>query len=184
MATLREALLSREQTPISYNQIIRVTKPHVATHFCSHDNLPENPTDKQIFGSAKCACMLVTKHITERHLSIHHWVCLIRRPKGRYEFFDPLGHSIKRLTMMLHSGSKSLQNWASNRRVAQNSVKLQQAESDVNTCGCHVAVRLCHHDMNNEKYARFLSHGFLKPDLSVSALCYLPLLKKKSRPTD
>ena len=178
MSSLREALLTREQTPISYNQILRVTKNHVRTHFVAHDSLPEQPTDSDIFGSANCACMLVTKHIQARSLTLHHWVCLIKRGKGKYDFFDPLGNSIKRLTMQLHVGKKSLQNWASNRRVSENTVKLQQSESDINTCGCHVAVRLCCHDMRNDQYARWLKHGFLAPDLSVSALCYLPLLRK------
>lgn len=178
MATLRADLLQREQTPISYNQIKRVTNKHVSTHFALHDGLPEVPEDKHLFGKTNCCCLMVTKHIVSKHLSLNHWVAIIKRPKGNYEFFDPLGNSIKRLTMMLHSGKKSLANWASSRRVSENTIKHQKHDSDVNTCGCHVAVRLVHHHMINAKYSRWLSHGFLPADLSVSAMCYIDLIKK------
>ena len=181
MSTLRETLVNREQEPISFRQIMRVVKNHASPNFVLVDDLKELPTDKDIFGSRSCACILLTKWIHGQRTTVHHWVCLIKR-KGRYEYFDPLGFSIKQMVMQLHSNKKSLENWASNRRVEESRIKLQQNQADVNTCGLHVAVRLCHEEMSNRQYARWLQHAFLKPDLSVSALCYLDLLKGKVPP--
>lgn len=177
MKTLKAAILEREQTPISYVQIKKITAQHVKTHFVLLDDLPESPSDQQIFGNTAIACVLCTKHIHARATSINHWILLIKRKGGSYEFFDPLGNSIKMLTMQLHNGKQSLVNWASNRRVSENTVKLQQSDDHVNTCGMHIAMRAVHSEMRNTQYAQFLKHAFLEPDLTVSLACYLDLIR-------
>ena len=173
--TLHERILKREQTPIDFTQIMRCVKRHAKPAFRMIEDLPQQPTDKHMFGTSDCCCLLGTVFTHWRQTQIRHWVCVIKKPK-KYYFFDSLGNSIAELTMRLHSGHQGLLNWSRGKNVAQNHVKLQKFESHINTCGCHVAVRLCHKAMDPRQYVEFITKSFFDPDLSVAMLTYLDLL--------
>ena len=184
MKSLRDTIYKREQTPINFDEIMIGLKPHADPAFKMLDDLPHNPTDDQIFGSKDCCLILCTVHAGahNRVTTINHWVSLIKRKStgnklNFYEFFDSLGNSIKKITLRVHDGKQSLVNWAKDKRVVENSVQLQKYSEHVNSCGLHQIVRLSHLSLNNTQYTRWLKVGFLEPDVSVSMLCYLDLLK-------
>ena len=177
MGTLRQTIISLEQTPISFDEIMKGLSGHnVHPHFVFLDDLPDNPSDQHIFKGKDCACILGTLHSHSHATKFNHWTCIIKRP-GEYWFFDSLGHTIKQLTIKLASVKKSLVNWSQNKRIRENKQKIQKTDIDVNTCGLHVIVRLLRKELNNVQYVKWIKHGFLNPDITVSLLCYLDLLK-------
>ena len=173
--SLRDTIYDREQRPISYNDMSRILSKHrVRPKFHLSADLSAMPTDTEMFGSSDCAVILVNLRYGVSKFA--HWVALIKR-NDSYEFFDSLGNSLASVVTHDISGNKGLLLWSQNKRVSSNKVKLQRHSSHVSTCGCHVAVRLLHKSMNHTAYARWLTHGFLESDLSVSMLCYLDLLR-------
>ena len=178
MTTLREMVMKREQTPISFEQIQKVLKGHTTCNFVLMDDLPERPSDKTIFGAHDCCAILGTLHSHGHATNINHWTALIRR-KGEYWFADSLGNDIATLTAKLHNGHKGLLNWANSRKVVSTRVQIQKYSSNVSDCGCHVAARLIMKHLPPRKYIHWLKHGFLgDTDLSVSLLCFFDLLNE------
>ena len=178
MSTLRQTIISREQTAISFDEIMKALDGHnIKPNFVFLDDLPENPTDGNIFKGKECVCILGTIHSHSHATKFNHWVCIIKKPR-EYWFFDSLGHTIKELTIKLASVKQSLVNWSQNKRIRENTQKIQKTDIDVNTCGMHVVIRLLRKDLNNVQYVKWLKHGFLNPDITVSLLCYIDLLKK------
>ena len=174
--TLHSDIMLREQTPISFKQIQAILSRHkISPKFNFLEDMPERPTDKMLFGAGDSACIMCTLFHHGKPIS-NHWVCLLKR-QNYYSFFDPLGHSIRSLELKLKMNRTPLSNWAAGRQVRHSSAKLQQMAADINTCGCHVAVRILHKNKSNPEYARWLQKSFMQPDLSVSMLCYLDLLK-------
>ena len=174
MSTLRETIVKREQTPISFNDIKRALPSSLNLKFIMLDDLSEHPAS--IVGDADAALILCTMHTLDGTATkINHWVSIIKHGRG-FIFFDPLGHSIERLTAKLHMTKHSLINWAKDKAVAVNSVRLQKWDSHINTCGCHQIVRLLKRKLNNRQYTNWLKHGFLPPDQSVAMLCWSSLI--------
>ena len=179
MQTLKQMVKSREETPISFEQIQKVIKGHTSCKFNMLDDLPEHPSDGHMFGSHDCTAILCTLHEHGVATNINHWICVIKA-KGEYYFCDSLGNDPVGLTARLHNGHKALVNWAQSRKVISTRVKLQKFQSSVQDCGSHVAVRLCMKHMPPRKYVHWLKHGLLgDTDLSVSMLAFLDLYKAK-----
>ena len=145
----------REQTPISFDQIMKVLKGHTTCHFVLLDDLPHNPTDANIFGSHDCAAILCTLHSAGHATNINHWVAAIKR-KGEYWFSDSLGNDPNTLTAKLHNGHKALVNWMSSRKVVSSRVKLQKFQENIQDCGAHVASRLVMKHLAPRKYVHWL----------------------------
>lgn len=176
--SLHADIMSREQTPISFKQIKDIISRHgVAIKFNFLSDMPERPTDNMLFGQTDVACIMCTLFHHGKPIS-NHWVCLLKRD-NYYSFFDPLGHSIKSLELKLDLKRTPLSNWAAGKQVRHSSAKLQRLAADINTCGCHIAVRILHKKKSIAEYTRWLKKSFMAPDLSVSMLCYLDLLKQK-----
>ena len=173
--SLRDTIYDREQTPISYNQIMEILGKHgVRPKFHMSADLKGVPGDSAVFGANDCAVILVNLKYGASKFA--YWVAIIKK-SDHYEFFDSLGHSLANIVTHDMSGSRALLMWSQNKRVSSNKVKLQRHNSHVSTCGCHVAVRLLHKSKDHTQYARWLTRGFIEADLSVSMLCYLDLLK-------
>ena len=177
MSTLKDTIEKREQTPISFDEIMLVLSKHNnPPNFVMLDDLSENPTDDNLFKGKNSALILCTLHTHGHVTNINHWVSIIRRPR-EYWFYDSLANTVEKLTTRLANGKQSLVNWKRGKRVRENKVRTQKMENDINTCGCHQAVRLARSDLNPINFIRWLTHGFLDPDISVAMMTYLDLLK-------
>ena len=173
-ATLRESIIKRKQTPISYNDILKALQGHAKPKFYMLDDLPDKPTD--LFGDNDSILILCTMHSMDGAATkINHWVSFFKHDKDII-FFDSLGQSVAELTARLHTKKHSLINWARGKRIRENKTRLQKWDSHTNTCGAHQAVRLIKRKLNNRQYVNWLKHGFLNPDLSVCMLCWSALI--------
>jgi len=179
METLKQMIKSREETPISFEQIQKVLKGHTSAKFNMLDDLPEHPTDGHIFGSHDCCCLLCTLHSGGVATNTNHWVCIIKA-KGEYWFADSLGHDPAGLTARLHNGHKALINWSTGKKVVSQRTKIQKFQSNIQDCGAHVACRLCMKHLAPRRYIHWLKHAlFSDTDLTVSMLTFLDLFKAK-----
>ena len=177
MTTLKQSVYEREQTPISFDEIMKVLKPHHADpNFILLDDLKDNPSDDDLFKGKDCCLILCTLHTHGHSTNINHWISLIKSG-NEYWYYDSLANSLAKLTARLANGKRSLVNWAEGKRVKQNKVRTQRHDSSINTCVCHQAVRLVRKDLNPIKFIRWLTHANLEPDIAVSYLCYIDLLK-------
>ena len=173
--TLRSEVLEREQTPISYNDMAKIWRGRIKPNFVELDKVPHDPTVKDFFGGEDTCAVLCNLHNPDTTPSdTNHWICMIKKT-NHIDFFDSLGHSPKGLTHHL-KGSPALLNLSRKIRFKYNSVKLQKFSSKINDCGCFVAIRLLKKDLSPQAFAHWLTHGFLRPDISVSMLCFLDLL--------
>ncbi len=175
--TLREDVVTREQTPISFNQIAKVVSRHgIMPHLCVVDELPRVPHDRDIFASKDTACLLCTMHDAGNNpLEVSHWVTLMKKG-SYYEMYDSLGNTLQKLVHRLNSGTQLL-SWAKGKHIRMNTHKHQKSIAHVNDCGCFAAVRVIMKEKNNVEFHRWLTDSFISPDLSVSMMCYLDLLK-------
>ena len=173
--TLRTEILNREQTPVSFNQMKQVWRERADPNFVVLDDLPLQPTVEDIFAGKDSACLLCNLHNPDGTPSdTNHWVCLIRK-KNTIDFFDSLGNSPRELTHHLN-GSHALLNFSLKHKLRYASKKLQRFSSKVNDCGLHVSCRILKRDLSPKDYVHWLTHGFLRPDISVSMLCFLDLI--------
>ena len=177
MATLKQTIMSREQIAISFDEIEKALRPHgVVSNFVLLDDLSENPSTHDLFKGKPSVCILGTVHSHNHSTKFNHWVSILRKG-NEFWFFDSLGNTIEQLTIKLANGKKSLVNWKRNNRVKESTTKLQKVDLHINTCGLYQIVRLIRSDLNNQQFVKWLKHSFFDPDLSVSMLCYLDLLK-------
>ena len=173
--TLRSEVLNREQNPVSFNQMKQVWRGRADPHFVVLDELPSQPSVQDIFGGKDCVCVLCNLHNRDGTPSdTNHWVCLIQK-KNTIDFFDSLGNSPRELTHHLN-GSRALLNFSMKHRLKFDSAKLQKFSSRVNDCGLHCCCRILKRDLSPKDYVHWLTHGWVKPDISVSMLCFLDLL--------
>ena len=157
----------------------KVWREYVHPNFVELDDLPDDPKTEDFFGGKETCAILCNLHNPDGTQSnTNHWICLIKR-SNHIDFFDSLGNSPEQLTHHL-KGSPALLNLSKKVHFKYASVKLQKFSSKINDCGCHVALRLLQNKKSPKEYAHWLTHGFLKPDLSVSMLCYLDLLHKNN----
>ena len=177
MTTLKQTIMHREQVPISFDEISKALRPHgMSPNFVLLDDLSENPSTQQLFKGKDCVCILGTVHSRNHSTKFNHWISIIRRPR-EFWVFDSLGNTLEQLTIKLANGKKSLVNWKRKNRVRENTTKLQKTDIHINTCGLYQIVRLIRKDLNNVQFVKWLRHSFFDPDISVSMLCYLDLLK-------
>lgn len=174
--TLRQTIYEKEQVPISFDEIMKALRGIADPNFILLDELPESPTDEQLFKSKDCVLVLCTVHSRAHGTKFNHWISIIKRPK-EYWYYDSLANSIAKLTTLLHNGKRSLVNWAAGKRVRENTVQTQKYDVHVSTCGYHQIVRISRKDLDPKKFIRWLTHGMMEPDLSVSFMCYLSQLK-------
>ncbi len=175
MTTLRQAILHREQTPISFNNMKKVWKDKIHPNFVELDSLPDDPSKEHFFkGKSSCAILCILHNSDGTPSQTSHWICLIDRGNS-VDYVDYLGNTPEQLTHHL-KGSPALLNFSKKVKFNQANKKLQKFSSSVNDCGCFVSFRLVHHDKTPREFVHFLTHGFLNPDLSVSMICYLDLL--------
>ena len=149
---LRDEVYRKEQVPLGANQL-KAMLPGLNVSI--HTRLPAMPTDALLFGPSDCAIVLCKKH----------WVALWKK-KSEFYFFDSFGRSIEQVD------DGGLKAWAKKKHVKESSSKLQQNASDVKTCGFHVVTRLLKRKMTHSAYARWLTHAFLRADITVTLLCY------------
>ena len=177
MGTLRQTIMHREQVPINFDEISKALAPHgINPNFVLLDDLSENPSTEDLFKGKKSVCILGTVHSHNHSTNFNHWISIIRSGK-EFWVFDSLGNTLEQLTIKLANGKKSLVNWKRKNRVRENTMKLQKTDLHINTCGLYQIVRLIRSDLNNVQFVKWLKHSFFPPDVSVSMLCYLDLLK-------
>ena len=171
MKTLRGSLNEFEDEAQSFRDIVRVLhNRRPLPKYVETDKLPDNPTDKDIFGTSDCALVLCNMYRPK----FMHWVSLQRRG-NTYVFFDSLGNSLESLAAKLTHNQQSLLNWRRGKRLEENRVRIQKFDVHVKTCAAHQAVRLMMRDMSNKSYIHWIKNGVVDPDASVSLLTYLEL---------
>ena len=176
MRSLKSAILQREQTPISHDDIRKILDNHnIATNLCVLEDLPLKPTTRDIFKDKEICLMICTMFKDQHPTNIAHWITLFNR--GQYiEVYDSLGNTLVQLVHKLQKGTNLLW-WAKRQTVRQNTHKHQQSIDRISDCGCFAATRILFRTKTNSSFHNFLTHGFLNPDLSVSMMCYFDLLK-------
>ena len=174
---LRDAIYKSESEPVTYESMDAVLKRH-DTHASYHILRDmDRPLNDRILFDGKDACLILAA-MKDQNRNYSHWVCLMRKGK-QYEFFNSLGHSLEQTMRNSVAGGRMLLQWARANRVTSNSTKLQQSAVNVATCGYHVICRLLHMSKTHAEYSRWLSSGFMKPDLTVTMMCYLDFLRTK-----
>ena len=183
MKSLRQSVRSVEKKAFSFTDIEKITKPHVSVAFKILDDIGQKATTASIFKGKKTAAILCTIHNPHGEVtSRNHWVALIKRGEKRFDFCDSLGHTPAKLASKLHIHNAGFIAWCNKQHINSQTIPIQRDASDVSTCACHVATRLCMHELNNRQYVHWLKHGLIgDTDLTVSMLCFLGLLKNPSQ---
>ena len=175
MRTLRDDVINREQTPISYDDIRKVLdRHHIETNLCVLEDLPKYPTTRDIFKGKQIAIVLCTMFKNDHPTNIAHWITMFKRGVA-FEVYDSLGNSLVQLVHKLNAGTPLLR-WAKGKQIRQNSHKHQKSIDKISDCGCFAATRIMNKAKSNSVFHTWLTHSFINPDLSVSILCYFDLL--------
>ena len=153
--TLRDSVYDAEKSALRGSDIARLLSGIVEPRI--HSMAPSTPTDAALFGDKSTALVLHSGH----------WSAFIKK-NNKVLFFDSHGRTLK-------EAIPKMRRYEASRKVESSTIKLQQDKADVRTCGYHCAVRLWKRDLGTTQYIKWLKHGFLNPDISVSLLCMMSL---------
>jgi hypothetical protein len=109
--------------------------------------------------------------------SVGHWICCLRYPTS-YHHFDPYGFNtheeFDHSKVQCENYLLNLYNHA-DMPVTYNTVRYQELEDGVNTCGRHTCVRSRMHHVPPEQYQKLMTGQKQSPDFIVTMLTILPL---------
>ena len=176
---ITETIKEREHIGISFDEIEPILKRHgISPNFVVLDSLSNHPSIHDIFGGKNVALILCNVHMHGHSSSINHWISVIKTGHPRkFWFFDSLGNTMQGIQIRVSNGKQSLTNWAKQYKIINSLEKLQSWSGNLQSCGMHQVVRILPKNLNPGHYIRWLKSAGMKPDMAVSYMCYIDLLK-------
>ena len=177
MKTLNELLTLEENQALDFSDLSVILGGRVS-------NLKIKLSDLEEFGSSytmkdiippgyNAGLCLLTAHI--RHDVLRHWVTFLKHKNGSVSFYDPLALGAAKLSSYMHDRGY-FSRFVRENRCDQNTKIHQASSSLIKTCGLHACSRMIFHAMydgNNRAYHHYITSVPMKPDRTVTLLCFV-----------
>jgi hypothetical protein len=145
------------------------------TKIITYPQLYDYPNIDSVLSPYDCVVILY-----ERKPSYGHWICMIKHPDNRIEFFDPYGMFIDDQLEFITDEFRKESNqekpilskmlYDSPYKIVYNKSQIQKYSNDISSCGRHVAFRIVMRDQPLNRYVEMLKNNKYDADTVVTYL--------------